>query len=232
MSYLCGMMVRIVFILLMVTGSVLYANAQNELDAEKFSQKIADTTIQLLDVRTAKEYNTGHLPHALQADWTQREQFADRAKSLDKQRPVYVYCLVGGRSAAAAQWLREQGFTVVNLEGGINAWKKANKPVEQPEAVPQISYDDYLSRIPSKGTVLVDIGAPWCPPCRKMAPVIDSIEKQYPKLKVIRIDASGQDALGEKLKVQSFPTFIIYKNGKEVWRKEGVVERSEIVNAI
>lgn len=227
MSYLCSMLVRLLFMMFMAFP-VLNAAAQSELDAEKFSQKVSDTTVQLLDVRTSKEYNTGHLKHALQADWNQQDQFRERVQSLDKQKPVYVYCLVGGRSSAAAQWLRQQGFTVYNLQGGINAWKKANKPVEQVEAVPQISYADYLSRIPAKGLTLMDVGAPWCPPCRKMAPVIDSLERQYPKVKVIRIDGSGQDALMEQLQVHSFPTFILYNNGKEIWRKEGIVEMNEI----
>jgi len=168
----------------------------------------------------------------LQANWNQPDQFRERVQSLDKQKPVYVYCLVGGRSSAAAQWLREQGFTVYNLQGGINAWKKANKPVEQAEAIPQMSYADYLSRIPAKGLALVDVGAPWCPPCRKMAPVIDSIEQQYPKVKVIRLDGSGQDALMDQLQVLSFPTIILYKNGKEIWRKEGVMEVKEITKQL
>jgi len=226
MSYLCGMFLRLLFIVLIALPVSVYG--QSELDAEKFSQKISDTTVQLLDVRTSKEYNTGHLQHALQADWNQQDQFRERVQSLDKQKPVYVYCLVGGRSSAAAQWLREQGFTVYNLQGGINAWKKANKPVEQAEAVPQMSYTDYQSRIPAKGLALADVGAPWCPPCRKMAPVIDSIEQQYPKVKVIRIDGSGQDALMDQLQVHTFPTIILYKNGKEIWRKEGVMEVKEI----
>jgi len=213
MSYLCGMFLRFLFILFMALPAAK-ACAQSELDAEKFSQKVADTTIQLLDVRTSKEYNSGHLKHALQANWNQPDQFRERVQSLDKQKPVYVYCLVGGRSSAAAQWLREQGFTVYNLQGGINAWKKANKPVEQAEAIPQMSYADYLSRIPAKGLALVDVGAPWCPPCRKMAPVIDSIEQQYPKVKVIRLDGSGQDALMDQLQVLSFPTIILIKMEK------------------
>jgi rhodanese-related sulfurtransferase len=231
MSYLCGMFLRFLFILFMALPAAK-ACAQSELDAEKFSQKVADTTIQLLDVRTSKEYNSGHLKHALQANWNQPDQFRERVQSLDKQKPVYVYCLVGGRSSAAAQWLREQGFTVYNLQGGINAWKKANKPVEQAEAIPQMSYADYLSRIPAKGLALVDVGAPWCPPCRKMAPVIDSIEQQYPKVKVIRLDGSGQDALMDQLQVLSFPTIILYKNGKEIWRKEGVMEVKEITKQL
>jgi rhodanese-related sulfurtransferase len=51
-------------------------------------------------------------------------------KTLDKTKPVYTYCHVGGRSSAAAKWLTEKGFTVYNLVGGITAWQKAGRPVE------------------------------------------------------------------------------------------------------
>lgn len=207
-------------------------SAVTDLNTSEFATKISDTTVQLLDVRTAGEFNTGHLSHALQADWTAQEQFRERVKSLDKNNPVYVYCLGGGRSRAAAEWLHEQGFMVYNLQGGISGWKKAGKPVEQPQTVPQITYADYLAGIPSDRTVLVDIGATWCPPCRKMAPVIDSLEKNLPDLKIIRVDGGSQDNLVKQLNVNGFPTFILYKNGSEVWRREGLVSREELEKEI
>jgi rhodanese-related sulfurtransferase len=94
----------------------------------------------VLDVRKATEFKNGHLKNALQADWTNKQQFFERIKYVDKDRPVYIYCLAGGRSAAAAAWMRENGFTkVVELSGGINAWKNAGKPVEGNTNVKQMT---------------------------------------------------------------------------------------------
>jgi rhodanese-related sulfurtransferase len=79
-----------------------------------------------LDVRTAGEYQSGHFKNSLQADWLNKEQFTDRIKYLDKNKPLLVYCASGVRSGAAAKWLLENGFTdVQNLKGGWfhGSWK-------------------------------------------------------------------------------------------------------------
>jgi adenylyltransferase/sulfurtransferase len=74
----------------------------------------------LLDVREPWEHEIAALPQAVLVPLA---TLAQRASSLDKAAHLVVYCHHGGRSAMAAQWLREQGFThVSNLEGGIDAW--------------------------------------------------------------------------------------------------------------
>jgi rhodanese-related sulfurtransferase len=84
---------------------------------------------QLLDVRTQDEWNEGHLKGAKLVPLA-KDGFVDKAKAvLDPKKPVLVYCKSGGRSAKAAKQLREAGFTVHDLDGGIIAWQKAGKPV-------------------------------------------------------------------------------------------------------
>ena len=84
---------------------------------------------QLLDVRTQDEWNEGHLQGAKLVPLA-KDGFVDKAKAvLDPQKPVLVYCKSGSRSAKAAKQLREAGFTVHDLDGGITAWKKAGKPI-------------------------------------------------------------------------------------------------------
>ena len=179
----------------------------------------------MLDVRTPGEYQSGHLSNALLADWNNDKEFELRAKALDKSKPAYTYCLSGARSSAATDWLRQNGFTAYNLTGGISAWKRADKPVEQAAAVKQITMQEYMAQIPIDKTVLVDFSAVWCAPCKKMAPVLDSLVLTHgDKFVLVKIDGGEQTDICKELNIDGFPTFIIYKQGKEVWKKQGLTD--------
>jgi rhodanese-related sulfurtransferase len=213
-----------------ITSCQAQTNETNAVNADEFEKEIAATPTQILDVRTWGEYNSGHIKNALWADWRDQEQFKYRIQYLDKSKAVYIYCLSGARSAAAAEWMRDNGFQkVIELNGGINAWKTANKPVEGATQQAQMSQKEFQSQIPATGFALVDFGADWCPPCVKMQPVIKELEKENPSVKVIRIDAGTQTELMQQMNITGIPVFIIYKNGTEIWRKQGVVEKSEIL---
>ena len=76
----------------------------------------------LLDVRTPEEYSFGHLDGALNINWYDVD-FKDKVEEFERSKTVYVYCKAGGRSAKAAEVMREMGFTnVINLEGGYDAF--------------------------------------------------------------------------------------------------------------
>jgi len=140
-------------------------DSSRNLSPAAFEKGIAQKNVQVLDVRTAGEYKGGHIQNALLANWNDKTEFNDRVKYVDKDKPVYVYCLVGGRSAAAAEWMRQNGFkTVYNLDGGMNAWKRDNKPVEGVSNEPQMTVEQYWASIPKDKTVLVDFGREWFPP--------------------------------------------------------------------
>lgn len=223
---------RVLCILLISTSLFITASAQTvkQVDVATFEQGTRKPEIQVLDVRTLGEYNSGHLPKAFLADWINQPQFAERVSHLDKNKEIYVYCLSGARSAAAADWLQKQGFTnVVALKGGINSWKQAGKPVENNRVEKQLTSEEYQSRVKTPGYVLVDIGAEWCPPCKKMEPVLDSLQKEMgDKLKTFKIDAGVHTTLLQTLKVEALPVFIIYKDGKQVWRKDGLSSLQEL----
>jgi rhodanese-related sulfurtransferase len=206
------------------------AQEKNTLPASEYGKAIEQGGIQLLDVRTAEEYGSGHLKNALQADWRNQAQFKDRTQYLDRSKPVYVYCLSGGRSSAAADYLRQNGFSkVINLEGGITAWRNANMPVEGQSNVPQLSDQDYARMVSAGKIVLVDFGAPWCPPCKKMEPIVAEFKKvQAGKVTVQAVDGGAQMGLMKLQQVEALPTFILYVGGKEVWRKQGVLTLEEM----
>lgn len=204
--------------------------AQTDLSLSEFEKAVADNTAQVLDVRTAEEYQSGHLKNSLLANWNDEAEFKTRARSLDKNKPVYAYCLSGARSAAAAQWLNENGYKAFNLSGGIIAWKRAGKPLEQAEMVKQITLAEYMAQIPADKTVLVDFSAVWCPPCKIMTPVIDSLlTTNGARFTLVRVDGGQQTDICTQLKVDAFPTFIIYKQGRETWRKQGIVDAKELI---
>ncbi len=84
----------------------------------------------LLDVRQPNEYSTAHIPGATLIPLP---KLTDSLDELDREKPIVVYCAVGGRSRVAAQLLAGKGFKrVYNLKGGINAWNSqvAEGPVE------------------------------------------------------------------------------------------------------
>lgn len=217
-------------IMVLFAGSSLMAQQKQAEDAAAFDKDIQQPGIQIFDVRTAGEFNTGHLPNALQADYTRKDEFKDRVQYLDKQKPVYIYCLSGGRSSAAAKWMRENGFNqVVELEGGINAWKQAGKRLEGvADKQPQLSITDYNKAVNIKGWVLTDVGATWCPPCKQMEPVLAKFFQKHTQVKKLPVDGGKDQEVMKAIKAGSLPTFIFYKDGKEVWRKAGVMELTEL----
>ena len=98
--------------------------------ADEFASRLAAGDVQLLDVRTSDEYSAGHIPGALNLDW-RTPLFLEAAEvTLNPDAPVAVYCRSGRRSAEAARALEKDGFTVVNLDGGVLAWAEKGLPLE------------------------------------------------------------------------------------------------------
>ena len=88
-------------------------------------------TVKVLDVRTPEEIAGGYLPGAINIDFNS-DNFKSEISKLDKKRTYLIYCKAGGRSNEAATIMQEAGFThLYYLEGGIDAWKEAGKPIEK-----------------------------------------------------------------------------------------------------
>lgn len=101
----------------------------DNVDVKGFAELIQNPDVQLLDVRTAEEFAEAHLEGALLID-VKKKEFIDQAvERLDTTKVVAVYCRSGRRSANAAGMLAEKGYKVVNLEGGIIAWREQQMPV-------------------------------------------------------------------------------------------------------
>lgn len=108
-------------------------------DVKGFTELIADSDVVVLDVRTAEEYAEGHIEGALNIDQSKADFMYEAHVQLPMDQTVAVYCRGGRRSAKAARKLTADGFKVVNLEGGITAWKEAGMAVVTGEPEKQSS---------------------------------------------------------------------------------------------
>lgn len=208
-------------------------NASLTLNATAFKEAIAAKNIQVLDVRTAAEFNGGHIQNALQANWLDQKEFTDRTQHLDKNLPVYVYCQAGARSASAQAALEAKGYKVINLEGGMSNWKMNGFPVDGAGDKAQMRVEDLNTTTSSNKIVLVEVGADWCPPCRKMLPVLETLkQKPAAPFYFLRVDGGNDIDVMKSLNAEGLPTFILFKNGKETWRQEGLVTVEEFNAAL
>lgn len=227
MKYFCALTLHV---FLFISA---FAQKKPVLSPVKFQEEISAAGIQVLDVRTMEEYTIGHIKNSLQADWLDSKQFHDRTQHLDKSRPLYVYCASGARSADAAKKLRKQGFEVYELQNGITGWNRNNLPLERDAVTEQMTMAQYMEMVKSSATVLIDFGAKWCPPCKKMEPILEQLQKEAgTKFSFVKIDAGVHTEIMKAMNVQTIPAFLIYKNGKETWRKEGLVTLDELKSNI
>lgn len=229
------LMKKIMAVLLTVivlAANIVAANAQDTLGPVTFQQEINQTPNAILvDVRTPSEYAEGHLENARNIDWKSSD-FAKRMDSIDHNAPLYLYCLGGGRSNAAANQLKKQGFThIKQLKGGFLAWKNDNLPIEEASAASKDPYtkDDLQKTLQAHERVLVDFNAPWCGPCLIMAPKVKKIEKEFAgKIYVERINVDDAKDLTQSMGIRSIPMLILFENGKAVKALEGGQSLKEI----
>lgn len=216
-------------LILALTNAAL---GQTQLSPDEFEQRIsANGKVQLLDVRTPNEYLDGHLRSAKNINYKD-PNFRQLVNGLDKNKPVYLYCLSGGRSGAAAKILRESGFNeIYDLKGGYLKWSAAGKKTEgisASESVSAISKTDFQHLIASNKVVLVDFYAPWCTPCQKMLPTVKKLTSEYSeKVKIQTVNYDQNKTLAKELQIEEVPTFLLYKNGKLVTRKEGLLSEND-----
>ena len=124
-------MKKILTCLLTVLGLTSACGQQNfeNTDVQGFATLMADSSVVILDVRTAAEFAEGHIPGAILIDQGQSDFMEKAQAALPTEKTIAVYCRSGRRSANAAGRLADAGYKCVNLKGGIVAWKEAWKPV-------------------------------------------------------------------------------------------------------
>ncbi len=81
--------------------------------------------------------------------------------------------------------------------------------------------------------VLVDFWATWCSPCRAMMPMLDELKAEMgDRVRIVKIDVDQNIDLAVRMKVMGVPMFVLYKNGRELWREAGSLPKETLRQAI
>ncbi len=214
-------------------------NAQTKnkyaLEAKDFISKreqLSDAPI--IDVRTAKEFSAGHLKDAKNYDFS-ASNFQQQIATIDKAKPVFVYCLSGARSASAAAQMRAKGFSeVYELQGGLMKWRSQGLPeVGEKSKNLGLNLTQFQNLLNTDKLVLVDFYADWCAPCKKMEPYLKEIATDMEaKVVVLRINADDSKELCKQLGVSALPVLQLYKNQNMVWSNMGFIEKEAVLKQL
>jgi len=103
-----------------------------EIDPQEFDAWLKNgQQVQVVDARSALEYQQGTIGQAIHAPLTDMPGSLERL-TLDPIRPIVVLCLSGHRSRPGTRWLRARGFQAFSLQGGVMAWKAAGFSTHKP----------------------------------------------------------------------------------------------------
>lgn len=217
-----------------LTSSSAQVPGFSNLNSMEFNEMHIDGSSSLLDVRTPSEFANGHIKGAGQLNYYSLN-FKQKLLLLPKNQAIYLYCNTGYRSKRAAKILMENGYDkVFNLERGIMEWNLYDLPVVVEPDAPvddenKMQPDEFVALINTDGIVFIDFYAPWCAPCRKMMPMIDSLSTEYrDTITIVKINVDASKKLVKELQIGSVPYLVLYRKGRMEFERSGSILRSEL----
>ena len=95
----------------------------SQITIETLKKDVMGKDVQLIDVRTTEEFEQGHIDDAININIKDIETFKSKISTLNKNKPIYIYCHKGGRSKKASEILKADGFTeIYDYSGGWSQW--------------------------------------------------------------------------------------------------------------
>ena len=222
------------FILILFSFLIASCNGQKDgiyenIEAAKFSEKIKATQhAQIIDVRSPEEYASQHIDNAQNINWNGND-FETKTSKLDKKQPVFVYCMVGGRSRKASDKLVEMGFSkVYDLQGGIMKWNAAGFSKPNDKIIGMCS-QEFGDLVKSKQKIMINFYADWCEPCQKMKSYITRMQSDLKdQITIVRLNADENKTLISDLKLDGLPVLLIYENAKLKWKHIGFISEEDL----
>ena len=221
----------------LITISILFighiVQSQERLSSKEFRKKLVNSgNALLIDVRTPEEIGKGYLNGAVFIDFYD-STFKDQVGTIDRKRPVFVYCAIGGRSWDAAKIMHEMGFkNVYDLKGGIIVWKIKNYSfvkLKNDSARQGMGKGEFENIVLNNSLTFVDFYAPWCGPCKIMVPALDRIEKDMQDtVQVLKINADENLQLMKDYGLKALPYIFVMHGTKIVFRHEGFMSEEDM----
>jgi rhodanese-related sulfurtransferase len=111
------------FVIIFIHAGVYSQKGIIMIDVGTFNELTSELEVQLLDVRTSKEYKEGNIKGSVNIDFWKPDFLEQVKNKFDKSKPLYIYCAGGGRSGMASENLKKKGFKLIyDLDGGYEAY--------------------------------------------------------------------------------------------------------------
>lgn len=95
----------------------------------------------------------------------------------------------------------------------------------------QINASEFDEEVKS-GVTVVDFFATWCAPCRMMGMILEEVSEEHPEFNIVKVDVDQNEALARKFGIMSIPTIVIMRDGKQVEKHVGLMQKEDLVDLV
>lgn len=146
-----------------------------------------------------------------------------------------IFALLVIAIVVASIFINKKGTEVIQGESKQTNIINENNESKEEESMNVIKVNDSTFEqevLNSNIPVLIDFYADWCGPCKMLSPTVDEVASENDDIKVVKINVDESQEVAIKYQIMSIPTLVVIKNGKEVNRSVGVIDKEEILSMI